>query len=108
MNLKLLKIYNFFGSTEQKAKVAEEKAEFVKAYYTWFDDSTKGNLLHLIDELNDMTILISQHALQKGISVQEMESMLYNKLGRTIEIIDKLNKLGMTKEDYPEIRRNYE
>ena len=104
MNNKLMQIFAYFGESEQKLQIVKEFVEFKIAFKDWYKEPTKENLMELVDEMNDMNIMISQFALDKGISCQEIESMKYNKVGRTLEIISKIESEGRT---YEEIRKEY-
>lgn len=87
---KLQRIYEHFGFQTQADKLKEEAGEFADAYTAWVNsDWSSPAWDHLIEELADVTILLSQLKNQMirldetGTFFDQLDTAIENKIKRT-------------------------
>ena len=89
----LIKIYNFFGFKTQLEKAWEEFEEVEDALCIYTLDESTANIVHLLEEISDLTNVISGIAKTRhGVNLEQIDSVREGKQVRTCKIIDKIVK----------------
>lgn len=93
---KLQRIYEHFGFQNQADKLKEEACEFADAYAAWVkSDWSSPAWDHLIEELADVTIILSQLKNQMirlddtGTFFDQLDTAIENKIKRTNKRIEE-------------------
>lgn len=82
----LQEIINHYGSDHQKDKLFEEIAELQKEVCKEKDG--KGDIQHIAEELADVNIMLQQMQLIYGITDEQIENAVQDKIERTIDRIE--------------------
>jgi len=104
--LNKLKIANFFGGDAQIRKADEELDEICDAFGIYSKNPTTENLTNLINEANDLLNVLEGLAMQKGVSIEEMQAEKEYKVYRTMSIINKIPRDAKDKvTEYERLRK---
>ncbi len=109
MESRLKRIYNYFetvkGKGVQLLKLLEEIGELSLATIKYIANPTNENFEEIIKEYADVTVVLKQIILKRGMTLEYFDSMVrhYEVIARqrTIELIDKAEKEG---KSYDEVR----
>ena len=82
----LKEIINHYGADHQKDKLFEEMAELQKAVCKEKDG--KGNIQHIAEELADVNIMLQQMQIIYGITDEQIEQVVQEKIERTLDRIE--------------------
>lgn len=95
-NMQLQQIYEHFGFISQADKLEEEAGELADAYVAWVNsDWSSPAWDHLIEELADVTIVLSQLKNQMirldetGTFFDQLDTAIENKIKRTLKRIEE-------------------
>ena len=83
---KYLDIINHFGEKMQCKKLMEEAFEFVETVYE-YDTKDIKTREHLIEEMGDILILLTEFIAKYEIEKQELDKIIDYKLNRTLDRI---------------------
>ena len=103
------KICEFFGPENQLEKAWEEFNEIGVAIYNYEQYTSTGNIVHLLEEINDLKNVVEGIAKSvHKVNLEDTETKKQDKIDRTNAIIDQIDKKlsynDMVKA-YDEIRR---
>lgn len=79
-------IINHYGADHQKDKLFEEMAELQKEVCKEKDG--KGDIPHIAEELADVYIMLQQMQLIYGITDEQIEQVVQEKIERTLDVIE--------------------
>ena len=82
----LQEIINHYGANHQKDKLFEEMAELQKEACKEKDG--KGNIQHIAEGLADVYIVLQQMQLIYGITDEQIEQVVQEKIERTLDRIE--------------------
>lgn len=82
----LQEIINHYGADHQKDKLFEEMAELQKEVCKEKDG--KGDIQHVAEELADVNIMLQQMQLIYGITDEQIEQVVQEKIERTLDVIE--------------------
>lgn len=82
MKNSLLTIFNNYGQNHQTSKLLEEVGEFIETVM----DGDKKNM---IQEMADVTVILKQFQYYYGISDEEIEEVMKQKIERQLKRIDR-------------------
>lgn len=82
MKNSLLTIFNNYGQNHQTSKLLEEVGEFIETVM----DGDKKNM---IQEMADVTVMLKQFQHYYGISDEEIEEVMKQKIERQLKRIDR-------------------
>jgi NTP pyrophosphatase (non-canonical NTP hydrolase) len=82
----LQEIVNHYGTDHQKDKLFEEMAELQKEVCKEKDG--KGDIPHIAEELADVYIMLQQMQLIYGITDEQIEQVVQEKIERTLDVIE--------------------
>lgn len=82
MKNSLLTIFNNYGQNHQTSKLLEEVGEFIETVM----DGDKKNM---IQEMADVTVMLKQFQYYYGISDEEIEEVMKQKIERQLNRIDR-------------------
>ena len=82
MKNSLLTIFNNYGQNHQTSKLLEEVGEFIETVM----DGDKKNM---IQEMADVTVMLKQFQYYYGISDEEIEEVMKQKIERQLKRIDR-------------------
>lgn len=82
----LQEIINHYGADHQKDKLFEEMAELQKEVCKEKDG--KGDKQHIAEELADVSIMLQQMQIIYGITDEQIEQVVQQKIERTLDVIE--------------------
>ena len=82
----LQEIIDHYGEDHQKDKALEEMAELQKEILKEKDG--KGDIRHIIEELADVNVVLQQIQLVYGITDEQIEQVVQEKIERTLDVIE--------------------
>ena len=82
----LQEIVNHYGADHQKDKLFEEMAELQKEVCKEKDG--KGDIPHIAEELADVSIMLRQMQIIYGITDEQIEQVVQEKIERTLDVIE--------------------
>ena len=82
----LQEIIDHYGADHQKDKLFEEMAELQKEVCKEKDG--KGDIPHIAEELADVYIMLQQMQLIYGITDEQIEQVVQEKIERTLDVIE--------------------
>ena len=82
----LQEIIDYYGDKSQKTMLFEEMAELQKEVCK--DLRGKGDVRHIIEELADVNIMLQQMQLIYGITDEQIEQVVQDKIERTLDRIE--------------------
>ena len=77
---------NYFGEKYQKALLFEKMSELQKEICK--DIRNKRNIEHIAEELADVYIMLQQMQLIYGITDEQIEQVVQEKIERTLDVIE--------------------